>query len=64
MSKIVAQLMTSQLQSLLSELTGDPTSKSTTRVNNAWLRTAKMEAGKMHLNYLRATSVAADPDQW
>ena len=61
MSKIVAQLMTSQLQSLLSELTGDPTSKSTTHVNSAWLRTAKMEAGKMHLNYLRATSVAADP---
>lgn len=61
MSKIVAQLMTSQLQSILSELTGDPASKSPTQVKNAWLRTAKMEAEKIHLNYLRATSVAADP---
>jgi hypothetical protein len=58
---IVSQLIKSQTQALLNELTSAPSSKLADGSQPLWLRTAIQEAEKIEKDYLRATSVIADP---
>jgi hypothetical protein len=58
---IISQLLNSQMQSLLNDLTGKASSKLTDDSKPLWLQAGIREAEKIDRDYLRATSVAASP---
>lgn len=61
LGSIITQLLKSQTQSLLDDLTGQTSSKLNDDSKPLWLQTAIREAEKIDKDYLRATSVSASP---
>jgi hypothetical protein len=58
---IISQLLNSQMQSLLNDLTGQASSKLTDDSKPLWLQAGIKEAEKLDKDYLRATSVVESP---